>query len=180
MSAATFLAAVDAGSMTTADALALFDSLAPVDTAFMLGAWRGAGFPTQHPLDGMLEAYHWHGKRFESTEDVHPLVFDSAGGGTTSVNPVAFMPALRFFGSGSLPKSAAVGKFFQLCLPLFATRGSRARLRMTEYRGKESATMIYDALPINDVFRQVDADTVLGVMDLKGMEKPFFFVLRRE
>jgi hypothetical protein len=26
---------------------------------------------------------------------------------------------------------------------------------MTEYRGVVSATMIYDALPINDVFRKV-------------------------
>jgi hypothetical protein len=40
--------------------------------------------------------------------------------------------------------------------------------------------MIYDDLPINDVFRKVDNNTVLGVMDLKGMEQPFFFVLRRE
>lgn len=180
MSAVPSLTAAQAGPMTTDAALALFDSLAPVDTAFMLGAWRGAGFPTQHPLDGVLEAYHWHGKRFESTEDVHPLVFDTAGGNTTSVNPVAFMPALRFFGTGPLPRSAAVGRIFQLCLPLFATRRSRARLRMTEYRGKESATMIYDALPINDVFRKLDGNTVLGVMDLKGMARPFFFVLHRE
>ena len=180
MSAATFLDMLNAGSTTTADALALFDRLAPVDTAFMLGAWKGEGFPTDHPLDGVLEAYRWHGKRFESTEDVHPLVFDTAGGGTTSVNPLAFMPALRFFGTGPLPRGRAVGTFFQLLLPLFSTQRSRARLRMTEYRGKESATMIYDALPINDVFRKVDDDTVLGAMDLKGMERPFFFVLRRE
>jgi hypothetical protein len=40
--------------------------------------------------------------------------------------------------------------------------------------------MIYDNLPINDVFRKVDQDTVLGAMDLKGIPRPFFFVLRRE
>ena len=44
----------------------------------------------------------------------------------------------------------------------------------------QDITMVYDNLPINDVFRKVDEDTVLGVMDLKGMKKPFFFVLRRE
>jgi hypothetical protein len=43
-----------------------------------------------------------------------------------------------------------------------------------------SATMIYDALPINDVFRKVDADTMLGAMDIRGTTEPFFFVLRRE
>jgi hypothetical protein len=51
---------------------------------------------------------------------------------------------------------------------------------MTNYRGKVSATLIYDDLPINDAFRLVDTNTVLGVMDLKGMEQPFFFVLNRE
>ncbi|MDF3032062.1 MAG: hypothetical protein K0R03_2620 [Moraxellaceae bacterium] len=180
MSAATFFDMVAAGGTTTADALALFDRLEPVATGFMLGAWKGAGFPTHHPLDGVLEAYHWYGKRFENPEDVHPLVFATTGGELVSVNPLVFLPALGLLRSGALPKSAAAGKSFQLGLPLMATRRSCARLRMTEYRGKASATMIYDALPINDVFRQVDADTVLGVMDLKGMAQPFFFVLRRE
>ena len=40
--------------------------------------------------------------------------------------------------------------------------------------------MIYDQLPINDVFRKIDRDTVFGVMDLKGMKLPFFFILQRE
>ena len=40
--------------------------------------------------------------------------------------------------------------------------------------------MIYDQLPINDVFRKVDQDAVFGVMDLRGMKSPFFFILRRE
>ena len=51
---------------------------------------------------------------------------------------------------------------------------------MTEYRGVVSATMIYDSLPINDIFRKVDDDTVLGVMDLRFTPQPFFFILRRE
>ena len=39
--------------------------------------------------------------------------------------------------------------------------------------------MIYDQLPINDVFRQVDENCAFGIMDRKGMRKPFFFILRR-
>jgi len=35
-------------------------------------------------------------------------------------------------------------------------------------------------LPINDMFRAVDGDRLLGVMDLRGMAQPFFFVLRRD
>ena len=38
----------------------------------------------------------------------------------------------------------------------------------------------YDALPINDVFRKVDDDTLVGAMDLRGLEMPFMFVLRRD
>jgi hypothetical protein len=40
--------------------------------------------------------------------------------------------------------------------------------------------MIYDSLPINDIFRKVDDHTVLGVMDVRFTPQPFFFVLRRE
>jgi len=50
---------------------------------------------------------------------------------------------------------------------------------MAEYRGKISATMIYDQLPINDMFRKLDDNTVMGVMDNKNVKNPFFFKLRR-
>jgi hypothetical protein len=93
--------------------LALFDWLAPVDAGFMLGAWRGSGFHTGHPLDGLLEACRWHGKRFEDAEHVHPLVFETLGGRARSVNPVWVMPgvwlALRlpFLKSNVLGRRAA-------------------------------------------------------------------------
>ncbi|MFZ5722462.1 MAG: DUF4334 domain-containing protein [Pseudomonadota bacterium] len=176
----SFASALKAGHTSTEEALAIFDALDPVDTDFMLGAWKGEGFPTNHPLDGVLEAYRWHGKRFESTEHVHPLVFDTLGGKTASVNPLLMLPTLGLLGRMSVPRSNAAGRTFQALIPLMSTRASRARLRMTTYRGKSSATMIYDSLPINDVFRRVDDNTVMGVMDLKGVKQPFFFVLRRE
>jgi hypothetical protein len=40
--------------------------------------------------------------------------------------------------------------------------------------------MIYDQLPVNDVFRKLDDNTVLGLMDNKRIEEPFFFKLSRE
>ena len=166
----------DAESAATRDALATFDSLDTIDIEFMLGGWKGEGFQTDHRLDGLLETYRWHGKRFDSPEHVHPLVFTRLRGGTASVNPAFMGPALRL----PMPRAAIMGRLFQVVLPLLATKKSRARLRMTRYRGKTSATMIYDQLPINDVFRKIDKDTVLGAMDFKGMASPFFFVLRRE
>lgn len=43
-----------------------------------------------------------------------------------------------------------------------------------------SATMIYDQLPVNDVFRKLDDNTVIGVMDNRDVKDPFFFKLRRD
>jgi len=108
-----------------------------------------------------------------TTEDALEL-FDSLE--PANVNPALMGPSLRI----PMPKSAMVGRIFQILMPFLTTSRSRARLRMTTYRGKSSATMIYDQLPMNDVFRKIDQDAVLGVMDLKGMKSPFFFILRRE
>lgn len=57
---------IRSGHATTPEALEIFDSLDAVDIEFMLGSWEGEGFHTDHPLDGLLELYHWHGKRFDS------------------------------------------------------------------------------------------------------------------
>ena len=69
---------------------------------------------------------------------------------------------------------------FTLMNLMLKTEKSQARIRMMEYREKVSTTMIYDNLPINDIFRKIDDNTVLGLMDFKGMPQPFFFVLKRD
>ncbi|MBD2230712.1 DUF4334 domain-containing protein [Phormidium tenue] len=176
----TFSEALAFGKVSTAEALNIFDNLDTVDVNDMIGSWQGFGFPTNHPLDGVLEAYHWHGKRFETPEHVHPLVFDTMDGNTASINPLWILPVIGWLDRLPIPKFEAVGSLFQASLFLFSTEQSSARLRSTTYRGKKTATMIYDSLPINDIFRRVDDHTLLGLMDLKGMKYPFFFVLRRE
>ena len=40
--------------------------------------------------------------------------------------------------------------------------------------------MLYNHLPIVDVFRRLDAQTLLGVMEARGISQPFFFTVRRE
>lgn len=169
---------IDRGSATTAEALELFDALPPVaDLAFMYGRWAGSGLHTDHAMDGLLENYAWYGKEFLDPDHVHPLVFTDGGGKIFKVNP-ALMPmgmALKY----PVLKRKFMRTLFRLGRPLLQTRKTGARLRLIEHRGKVSATMAYDALPIHDVFRKVDANTLFGLMDLKGMEQPFFFVLRR-
>lgn len=172
------LATLQATAPATETVFAFYDRLAPADVDFMLGRWRGEGLNTGHPMDGVLERFGWFGKEFVDPEQVHPLLFKKGGDGIRALNP-GYMPmnlALRY---PSLNNNA-VAAVFRVVQPLMGTRVPRARLRMVEFRGERTAAMVYDQLAIIDVFRKVDDDTLLGVMDMKGMDQAFFFVLRRD
>ncbi|MCQ1986998.1 DUF4334 domain-containing protein [Arthrobacter sp. zg-Y844] len=167
------------GGTDAGTALEFFDALPPLQVPELYGSWRGTEIPTGHRLDGLLEPLGWHGKRFDGDEEVFPLVFAGAGGGVFNVNP-ALVPLSAVLRFGPLLRKPELLAQIRPALRLARTRRPGARLRMTEYRGVSSATMIYDALPVLDVFRRVDAETVLGAMDLRGPGAPFFFALHRE
>lgn len=177
LSAATRLEAL-VGGATLADALALYDDLPPVTVEHMLGAWKGGSLRTGHRFDGLLEAYGWHGKWFDSPDAAHPLVFADERG-LFSVNP-AVVPLPMVVHLSSLLHQTLVATVARRSLRLFRTGRPRARLRMGAYRGVVTGSMVYDALPIIDHFRTVDEDTLLGAMDLRGIAEPFMFVLRRD
>lgn len=165
------------GKTTTAEALNLFDHLETVPLAFMFGKWQGSGLQTNHPMDGLLELFQWYGKEFVDPEQVHPLLFLNQAQKVIAIkpNPTLINLAVRW----NFPKAKILNQVFQITLPLLITKTYNARLRMMEYRQKVSATMIYDDLPIQDHFRRVDDNTVLGVMDFKAVPQPFFFVLKK-
>lgn len=167
-----------AAGASAAEALAVFDALDAVAADDMLGRWRGSGLPTGSPLDGLLEAYGWYGKEFLDAETVHPLLFRTRSG-PRPANP-AFVPMALLRDRPGLAHSRAARTAFRLARPLVTTSEPRARLRAVEHRGVVTAAMVYDALPIIDVFRRVSADVRLGLMDLRGLPGPFFFVLSRE
>ncbi len=162
----------------TEEALELFDELEAISIKEMIGKWRGSGFSTLHPMDGLLETFNWYGKEFIDENNVHPLLFLDLKNNLFIVDPKK-MPMGRAF---KLPflKNKSLRFLFLSLKSVLSTTKTRARIRMMEYRGKVSATMIYDDLPVLDVFRKVDKNTLLGVMDSKGLEQPFFFVLKRE
>lgn len=54
-----------------------------------------------------------------------------------------------------------------------------ACLREMVFRGKCTATMVYDKHPISDHFVKLDDNCVLGVMDRKGRDGYLFFLLTR-
>ena len=112
----------------------------------------------------MLETCHWYGKAFRGPDDVDPLLPDPRW--------LERWPWLGTAGAGGL--------FQRLALPLWITHHPQARLRVVEHGGVRSAAMLYDHLPIIDVFRRLDEHTLLGVMDARVISQPFFFTLRRE
>jgi hypothetical protein len=164
---------------TTAQAMAFFDSLPAVRIEELLGEWVGGEIPTGHPMNGLLGPMGWHGKRFESADDVHPLVMDGRDGARYSLNP-GVLPVSMLLRYRRLLNNPTVQRAARALAPALRTRAPKARLRMLEYRGRVTATMCYDQQPIHDVFRKVDENTVLGAMDLRGSAEPFVFFLRRE
>lgn len=175
-----FEEALRAGGSTAQNALRIYDQLDPPEIDIMIGTWKGSGFHSQHPLDGVLEAVGWYGKHFASRDEVHPLLFYGANRYVVfPVNP-GMMPADPQMASALGGRGGWLHWLVLAARPLIKTARYKARLRMTEYRGKLCPTMIYDNLPIHDVFRRVDDNTVLGAMDMRGMAQPFFFVLRRD
>jgi hypothetical protein len=176
--AADRLRALEPG--TTPDAaLALLDSLPPLDVDDLLGRWQGRGVPTGHPFDGLLEALGWHGKRMVTPDVVHPLVFRAGGGRLVAITPTPLPMGAGLRLAPVVPRAVAA-RAFALVRPLLSTSRPHARLRTVVYRGVASAAMVYDRQPIVDAFRRVDDDTVLGAMDLRGQPHPYVFVLRRE
>jgi hypothetical protein len=160
------------------EALTLFDALEPVNLEFMVGRWRGSELHTNHPLNHLLEAASWYGKEFIEPDRVHPLLFLDLAHRIFKVYPTPLIMPLRPY----LPmlNHWLIKPVLRWMPLLFKTETSQARMRMMDYRQKVSATLIYDYLPIQDIFRKADDETVLGLMDCKGLPQPFFFILKRD
>lgn len=159
----------------TDELLAMFDGLEPVPIPALLGRWRGAGLPTGHPLDGLLEACGWFGKAFEDAERAFPLLFGRAG--EVQVDP-ARLP-LRLAAPLWRHARQLVPFAFRALRPMLTTGAASARLRVLEFRGKSGAAMLYDAQPVIDIFRRIDGAQLLGLMDCRYFDAPLFFTLER-
>ncbi len=160
---------------TTEEGLAIFDQLEPATLDFMLGRWKGYELKTGHYMEGLLECSGWYGKLFENEESVHPLLISSLNKKRLyAINPLLIPLGINF------PKIKALRVVLALLKPILKTKKGKARMRMIDYRGKVTGTMAYDQKAIFDHFAKIDENTMLGVMDLKGSEKPYFFVLERD
>ncbi|NJL10478.1 MAG: DUF4334 domain-containing protein, partial [Calothrix sp. SM1_7_51] len=136
------LSIIKVGKTTTEVALQLFDALDPVNLDFMLGRWQGSELHTCHSMNGLLEVSNWYGKEFIDTENVHPLLFLDARGNIFKVSPNP--TAMNWVLNLPILKNDYFKPLLMLTNSLLKTEKSQARLRMMEYRGQVSATMIYD------------------------------------
>lgn len=159
-------------------ALAFFDGLPPVRAEALTGRWRGRELATGHPWDGLLAASGWYGKQFDGLDAVHPLVFRDGSGQLFPVDPRRVPLGLTGRVNEAVLRRART--LLGLAKPVLRSTRYGARLRNLEHRGVVTAAMIYDDLPIIDVFRQVAADTMLGLMDYREEPAPYFFVLSRD
>ena len=162
------------GKTTRETALQWFDSLEPVDLDFMMGRWKGFILITDPKLEDLVKNSvwgNWQGQEFVDADNVHPWLFSDSRGEVFNVeaNPNTYDKTLELHKDDFLKLKSSL-----------ATTKSQARLLMAKYRGKISATMIYDYLPIYDFFRLVDENTVLGASVEKNSAQPVFCVLRRE
>jgi hypothetical protein len=136
---------------------------------------------TGHPLDGVLGKVAWYGKHFEGAGRVHPLLVRDSAGHVFPMNPrlvrmrmlVSPPPTPQFLAS-------IAPRVMRLLRPLVQSAGYGARLETIEYRGVRTVAMRYLDKPVTDVFRKLDDNTVLGLMDYPGMPRPYYFVLRRD
>ncbi len=143
------LDALRAGRPTQEQLAELWEDCAPVRATDVLGDWAGSDFDTDHPVHGLLRTSRWHGKRFVSAREAHPLICRGE--------------------DGELFSNVELGK-------------GLASLWDVEFRGEVTAAMVYDGQPVVDNFKRVDADTLLGVMDGKGVRHAgdwYYFVLER-
>jgi hypothetical protein len=173
------LAQLQAGGASAADVLELFDRLPPVPADGLTGRWRGSELPTGHRFDGLLSAHGWYGKDVVDTETVFPLLFRDRAGVPRPVDP-RYAPLGLLREHTWLARTPLARAGFAVAGPLLRSHRPQARVREVRHRGVPTAAIVYDRLPVVDAFRRVDADTLLGLMDLRGVAEPFPFVLRRD
>ncbi|MEM6479138.1 MAG: DUF4334 domain-containing protein [Pseudomonadota bacterium] len=162
--------------MTVGEAASWFDRLPPATLDDLTGSWAGADVTCDHPMDGLLRASYWRGKRFDGPDAAFPLIHDLPFWGKRALNP-RFMP-IRLI--TALPARDRLLRWVMPCVaPVFFTTRPKARLRMIRFRGRLHAAMCYDDKPIHDVFARIDAASLLGWMDFKGAPAPYFFRLTR-
>ncbi|MEM7076605.1 MAG: DUF4334 domain-containing protein [Pseudomonadota bacterium] len=163
--------------LTEQEAVARFDAAEPATCEDLIGSWHGSEIDTGHRMSGVLDATYWQGKFFRTRDEVFPLIHDVPLFGEVRLNPGLLPVGLI----AALPlRDHVLPVLVTMLAPLLHTRAPRARLRDVSFRGRTGAAMIYDGLPMIDHFVKYDQNQMLGWMEMRGEERPYFFLLTRD
>lgn len=112
----------------------------------------------------------WRGSAFDTGHPAHLLLTSLSWHGK------------RFHSLDRVDPIVCRGEDGELVANKEAAKGG-ASLWPVEFRGEVTATMVYDGQPILDHFKRIDADTLMGIMNGKGVLHEgahYYFALERE
>lgn len=161
---------------TRRDAFHFYDELDTVDISRMKGLWIRKKLPKASWFSESFSEINWYGKEFISSHSGYPLVMEKRNKERYYLNPSAltFLPLRQGFTLLYKPS-------FLLFSPLLRTKRPKAVLEMTEYRGKVSATLLYERQDIKDIYRKIDDQTLFGITEFGNSGKQAsFFLLEKD
>lgn len=118
-------------------------------------------------VEGMIG--EWRGGEFITGHKMNGLLEKARWFGKTFRSATDVQPLVCLDSDGNKFSNTKLGK-------------GEASLWVEEFRGEMVATMVYDGQPTHDHFKRVDDDTVLGIMNGKGVldnGRYFYFYLER-
>lgn len=158
------------GSVTQADLAVAFDTLNPVSIDMLVGTWKVDPSYADTPGGKMLVESGWWGARFVDIETVDPLLYPRPDG--NGVFAADLLAVLAVLSTGERDISARRDEV-ETSTPI-------GRIRMVEYHGVLTATLVYDQVPVLDYLRAVDGDTIVAAVEHRGLvNQPDYALLRR-
>lgn len=157
------MAAID-DAQARATFTALTERSGPIPDAELDQFWAALAPAT---LDQMIG--EWRGGEFVTGHKMNGLLEKSRWFGKTFNSLTDVQPLVCLDDAGNKYSNVKLGK-------------GEASLWSEEFRGEMVATMVYDGQPTHDHFKRVDDNTVLGIMNGKGVldnGKYFYFYLQR-
>ncbi|MCT1354885.1 MULTISPECIES: oxygenase MpaB family protein [Gordonia] len=159
----------------------VFDELPAVEAGELRGRWRGTEILTKHRLDGSLERIGWYGKHFDGEGNALPILIQTQSGRIHPLNP-ALIPTPLFLRPPKLPQRVdrLLRRVLNATVPITPADRPAASVRMMDYRGEQTAAMIYDKQPVIDLFKSAGPNVVLGAMQSRAEDRPHFFLLEKD
>lgn len=155
-----------------------FRSLEPVQPIEMLGLWKGAGIPSGHPLDGVLENLGWFGKRFHADMRADALLFQWRPDRLVAID-LGFVPIGLAIKAGPFGRTGLARSGFSYLQKACRARGTIASLKLRTLEDAATAAMFYDRQPVVDYFGRINDEELAGMMCVEGDARRFFFKLRK-